>query len=110
MAHRIVTDISEDTRWALDMQCWNPIVEDYKRANELACSYQDKANRQELRIKELELENASLKADALRYRWLRDVCDDWEGIYWSISGEGLTWSDATDATIDSAMREDLTAP
>ena len=70
-----MNDISDDTRYLLDIGYKSPVVKDYINANDLAVHYQDTATRQEWRIKEhtqriatLEAENAALKVDATRYQ------------------------------------------
>ena len=97
MAIRTISEISSDTRWHLETQRDNPIVQDYRRANELAVHYQEQSQRQQQRITQLVAENealtvilaactegteltysevpetlSALKQDAERYRWDRD--------------------------------------
>ena len=70
MAHRTVTDISNDTRWALETQRGNPVVDDYRRANALAVEYQDKSERQRREIDRLTRELAAAQKDTARLNWL----------------------------------------
>ncbi len=66
------------------------------------------------RIEQLERENAELKADAERYRWLRDEAqwldDVPHAIIWKSNGhvQEVCAEDELDEAIDAAMKEQTT--
>ena len=44
--------------------------------------------------------------DAMRYRYLRDEEDDWEGLYWMTEGDDVkTWAQAMNAEIDKRRKK-----
>jgi len=74
--------------------------EDFRQAGILLSLERERAERAEARVKELEAERDALRADAERYRWLRDISDDQFKAFKSREDKSIA---ASEAYMDAAI-------